>query len=128
MTEAEVVGVYIALRDRRAARKAAFTVDDEKDKGAQEKIEAALLKRFQANGITSLAIKGVGTAYTSSRTSASVADKEAFFNFVKDNDEWALTDIRASKANIELYKEQNQALPPGINYSEEITVNVRRSA
>lgn len=128
MTEAEIVGLYIALRDRRSARKAAFTLDDEKDKASQEKIEAVLLKRFQANGTSSLAVKGVGTAYTSSRTSASVADKDAFFNFVKDNEEWALADIRASKANIEQYREQHQALPPGINFSEEITVNIRRSA
>jgi hypothetical protein len=127
MTEAEGIALYLAVRDRRAQRKKAYQVDDEKDKMVQDKLEANFLAKFQKNGTDSLTVRGVGTAYTSTKTSASVADHEIFMQFIKDNDEWGLLDARALKSAIEVYKEQHQALPPGINWSEEIVVNVRKA-
>jgi hypothetical protein len=127
-TEAEMVAIYLALRDRRDARKAAFKEADAKDLGAQDKIEAMFLKKFQATGTSSMSIKGLGTAFTVDRSSCTVGDKEAFFLFLKENDMWELADIRAAKTNIEQYKEVKQELPPGINWSSETIVNVRRAA
>jgi hypothetical protein len=34
---------------------------------------------------------------------------------------------RVSKAAVEQYKDEHGNLPPGINWREEITINVRRS-
>ena len=127
MTEAEGIALYIAVRDRRAARKADFAAEDAKDVAIQEKLEAVFLERFQRNGTDSMTVHGVGTAYTTNRTSASAADKEIFLDFVKDNNEWGLLDTRPLKSAIETYKQEHGELPPGINWSEEIVVNVRRS-
>jgi hypothetical protein len=34
---------------------------------------------------------------------------------------------RASKSAVEQYRDTNDELPPGLNWREEITVNIRRS-
>lgn len=122
----QLVSLYIKLRDRRAARKRAFEVDDEGDKGKQEKIEGILLKRFQDDGLESVRTTS-GTAYKSVRTTASVADPDQFFSFVLQNELYDLLEKRCSKTVVEQYKEAHQELPPGINYSESVTINVRRS-
>lgn len=128
MTEAEGISLYLAVRERRAERKKAYSEADERDKQIQEKLEAKFLEKFQANGIDSLTVRGVGTAYTTTRVSASVADKDIFLDFVKNNDEFGLLDVRALKSAIEVYKERTNNLPPGVNWSEEIVVNVRKAA
>lgn len=128
MTESEGVSLYLAVRERRAERKKSYTADDEKDVALQDKLEALFLAKFQKSGTDSLTIRGVGTAYTASRCSASVADKEIFLDFIKQNEEWGLLDTRALKSAVEDYKLAHQALPPGINWKEEIVVNVRKAA
>jgi hypothetical protein len=70
-----------------------------------------------------------GTAYTAVRTTASVADREAFMEFVKANEEWSLLEVRASKTAIEQFRDSNNdELPPGVNIRSERVVNIRRSA
>ena len=46
MDDATLVKLFIALRDRRARRKADFQLDDVDDKEKQERIEIEFLKRF----------------------------------------------------------------------------------
>jgi hypothetical protein len=126
MKLADVVQKYIQIRDRRAQRKEAFTQEDAKDKQLQETIEAKLMEVFIATGVDSCKTPA-GTAYTSTKTSATVADKEVYLDFIKQTGEWGLLDVRALKSSIEEYKDKNQALPPGINYREEVSINIRRA-
>lgn len=127
LKDSELVQFYIQLRDRRAQRKAAYENDDAADKGKQEKIEGELLRRFQERGADSVSAKGIGTAYKSVRSTASVADWDSFLDFVKSNDAWELIAHSCSKASVQEFKAANEDLPPGINWREEVTVNVRRS-
>lgn len=122
----KLVEFYIELRDRRAKRKAAYENDDEADKLKQEKIEGMLLQRFREEGIESIK-SAAGTAYTLTRTSATVADGEAFFNYCRENDAWDLVDKRANKTAVVAFRNEYNDLPPGINYSETLTIGVRRS-
>jgi hypothetical protein len=122
----EVVDKYIQLRDKKAAMKKKFDEDVKPVTDAMDQIEAVLLKTFDAAGLDSAKTEK-GTAYVSTRTSASVADKESFLEFVKRTGEWPLIEVRAAKAAIETFKDENQDLPPGINWNEERVVNVRRS-
>ncbi len=121
----QLVKLYIQLRDRRSERKRTYEMEDESDKGKQEKIEGLLLKRFQDDGLESVRTAS-GTAYKTVRTSASVADPDAFFEFVLKNELYDLLEKRCSKTVVEQYKEAHQELPPGINYSECVALNVRR--
>jgi len=127
LNKSEVVETYIKLRDRRAKRKTAYELEDIADKASQEKIEAYLLRDFQETGVDSIKTSA-GTAYKSSRTSATVADWDSFFQgYVVPNQAWEMLEHRVSKDAVSQYKAANEDLPPGINWSETITVNVRRS-
>jgi hypothetical protein len=127
MKVSEVVSHYIALRDQKAAIKAEYDAKVSKIDKTLDTIEAKLLEVFSQTGMDSVRTES-GTAYTSVRSTASVADREVFMNFVKSHGEWPLLEVRASKSGIEQFKELNQDLPPGINWREERVVNIRRSA
>lgn len=127
MKTQQLVDLYIRLRDRRAQRKKAFENDDAADKGHQEKIEHLLMKQFQEEGTTSVSCDA-GTAYTSVKTSATVADWDAIFGFIKEKELWQFLEHRVSKSAVDEYVTEHQELPPGVNMSRAITVNVRRSS
>ena len=126
LDDVSLLKLFIGLRDRRAQRKAAYTDDDSGDKGKQDKIEVEFLKRFQERGIDNVSARSVGTAYMSTRSSVTVADRDAFLNFVKENDAWELLENRANKTAVEQHVEINNDLPPGVNQSVTQVVNFRR--
>lgn len=122
----EVVEKYIKLRDLKARFDA-----DHKDKmapivSAMDKAEAALLATFNEQGIDSAGCE-FGTAYRTTKTSATVADMDAFLEFVKANEAWHMLERRVAKTTVEEYVTANGDLPPGINYSSVVAINVRRS-
>ena len=121
MKMSEVVEKYIALRDEKAALKQ----QSNEIQAKMDVIEAKLLAAFQLVGVDSVKT-AFGTAYTSTRSSASVADKEVFMDFVKDKGEWSLLEVRAAKLSVEQFKEIHGDLPPGLNWSETVVVNVRK--
>ena len=126
LTDDQLVQFYIEIRDKRAAAGNVFKQADAADKAKQERITNLLLQRFQAAGIQSVRTHH-GTAYITSKTSATVADRDAFLNFVRETQAWDFLENRANKTAVQEYKEQHNALPPGINWREELDVNVRVS-
>jgi len=127
MKLSELVGKYIELRDKKSQFKAEYDAKVAKIDDALEKIEGTLLKTFDTAGMDSVKTEA-GTAYTTTRSSASVADKDAFLQHIKANDDWQLMEIRAAKTAVEQYKEANDDLPPGVNWREERVVNIRRNS
>jgi hypothetical protein len=123
----ELVGHYVRLRDKKAEHKAEYDAKVKKIDEALEKIEQKLLALFNESGMESVRTEA-GTAYKSLQTSANVADRDAFFQFVKDNDAFELLEARVSKKAVEEFKAANEELPPGVNWNARFTVNIRRSA
>lgn len=124
----QVIAKYIELRDKRDATKKEMSEKIEKIETAMDKIEVALLSTLQSNGMDSAKTKA-GTAFLASRVSATVADKDTFLGYVIANEEWPLLDIRANKTAVTEFKShKNGDLPPGINWREEVVVQVRRPA
>lgn len=126
MKLSELVAVYIETRDAKASLKAEY---DEKLAPLEDrltKIEAKLLEVFHATGMESVKTEH-GTAYMSTRSTVSVADRDAFMEFIKTGDHWSMMEVRAAKAAVEQYKAANDELPPGVNWKSEIVVNIRRS-
>lgn len=121
-----VVERYIALRDKKAEIKAMHEEELRPVNEAMERLEAAILSGLKAQGSESTRTKA-GTAYISRSVSVTVADKQAFRDFILANEAWELADIRAAKKNIEEYRKDNDDIPPGLNWSEALTVGVRRS-
>lgn len=122
----KLVEGYIKLRDAKATRKAAYEADVAKIETMMAKVEGKLLAYFQESGIESVRTDA-GTAYKSARTSATVADRDAFFEFVREHDAYGMLEARCSKNAVAEWKEANGDLPPGLNWSEEVVVGFRRS-
>jgi phage host-nuclease inhibitor protein Gam len=127
MKLSEAVSIYIKMRDKKAQMKADFDASVAPLTEKMDKLEAKLLDVFNKTGIDSVKTE-FGTAYTTTRVTASVADREIFMTHVKENEEWALLEVRASKTAVEQYRETNNDLPPGVSIREERVVNVRRSS
>ena len=102
------------------------------------------LKTFQARKdewlMAQLAALGVdsvksqhGTVYTSVSESVTVADSEAFFEYVKANDAYHLLERRASKAEVlNMMGDKDNGSrpnspPPGINYVAVKKVCIRKA-
>jgi len=126
LSDASLVQLFIGLRDRRAKRKADYDLDDAGDKDRQNKIETDFLRRFNEQGTDSVSSREFGTAYRSTRSSATVADWDIFFGHVQDNDAWELIERRPSKKAVQEFREANDDMVPGLNWSETQVVNFRR--
>tara|TARA_B100000780_G_scaffold49544_1_gene30739 strand:- start:5610 stop:6011 length:402 start_codon:yes stop_codon:yes gene_type:complete len=118
---------FIELRDRRTRRKADYALDDAGDKQKQDGIEIEFLRRFDDRGIDNVSSREFGTAYRSTRSSATVADRDMFTNYIKEHDAWELADIRVSKSGAVQFREEHDDLIPGTNWSETQVVNFRRT-
>ncbi len=128
MKLSEAVSLYIKLRDQKAQMKADFEASVAPLTEKMDKLEAKLLEVFNQTGMDSVKTE-FGTAYATVRTSASIADRDAFMDFVKANEEWSLLEVRVSKTAVDQYRSANDdELPPGVNVREERVVNIRRSA
>jgi hypothetical protein len=122
----DLVHKYIVLRDKRdsianAAKEKCAKIND-----ALKVAEAAMLAEFQKSGAESVRTPS-GTAYKTTRTSATVGDWDAILEFIQENDAWYMLDKRVNKTGVEQYRQENNDLPPGVKWVEDITINVRRS-
>lgn len=121
----ELVESYIALRDKKAAIKAAY---DSKVASIDEmlrKVEATLLAHFQETGAESVNT-AVGTAYKTTKTQVSTADWDTFLAFVIDHKAWDMVERRPAKNACLEWEEENTTLPPGLNKRVEVTINIMR--
>lgn len=118
---------YVKLRDAKQKlanqTKEKVQVLDE----AMAKIEAVLLAQFNESGIESVKT-AAGTAYKDPKTFATVGDWDAFLTFVRENEAWHLLKHDVVKTGVQEYKAENDdQLPPGVDWREEITIKVRRA-
>lgn len=122
----ELTAMYKRMREIKSAMEKEHKERTAKVNKGMKHIEARLLQFFEESGQTSA--KTVhGTPYISLRETYSVADREVFLDWVKENEAWELLESRVGKAAVEAYKDEHGDLPPGINYSSERKVNVRSS-
>lgn len=122
----ELVGQYVTLRDK---IKASDDAHKEKTRDAREYLEALngkLLERLNEVGGDSVKTKH-GTAYRSTKRSATIADGDVFRTFVRERELFDLVDWRANALAVEDYIQENEAPPPGINFTTVFTVGVRRA-
>jgi len=121
----EVVKGYIKLRDKKNQMK--------KDQGDElrpitEKmtlLENWLLRDLQTRKVESQKT-AEGTAFISTMAAATVKDRDAFFDFVRENNMWDLLENRVSKSVVRDYLEDTGEVVPGVNYQETQVVRIRR--
>lgn len=122
----ELVEKYIKLRDAKSKAVKQFKDKMAKVDSVLTRIEGDILKQFNASGLESARTKS-GTAYKSTRVSATVADWDSTLDFIRENEMWNMLEHRVSKDAVQQYREVHDDLPPGVNWREEVVVNVRRS-
>lgn len=122
----EIVARYIALRDKKAEIKAKYDAEVEAIDAAMNRVENYLLKLMTELGVESIRTSA-GTPYVSRRTSATVADWDAFLDWVQRNGEWSMLERRANKTVVQSWRDEHNDLPPGLNWREERVVNIKRS-
>lgn len=128
MKLSDAVSLYIQLRDQKAQMKADFDAKVAPLQEKMDKLEAKLLEVFNKTGMDSVKTE-FGTAYATVRSTASVADRDIFMDFIKAREEWSLLEVRVNKTAVEQFRAANDdELPPGVNIREERVVNVRRSS
>ena len=122
----ELVEQYVTLRDK---IKASDDAHKEKTRDARDYLEALngkLLERLNEVGGDSVKTKH-GTAYRSTKRSATIADGDLFRTFVREQEQFDLVDWRANALAVADYIEEHEAPPPGVNFSTIFTVGVRRA-
>jgi hypothetical protein len=120
------VGQFVKLRDLKAEL-------EEKHKEELKPINAALdmLKQVMAQGLDQLNVDSAktscGTVSFSSKASAALADKSAFWTYVVTTGQFELLDYKANVTAVKEHIEKNQGnAPPGVNFSVFRDVGVRR--
>lgn len=121
-----IIERYVKLRDKKAQLKAAFDTSVADINTALERCEAVIMQQLDAQGVESIRTD-FGTAFKSVTASATVADWELTLDFIRQNELWDMLEKRVSKASVEQYKLDNNDLPPGINYRQAVSLNVRRA-
>lgn len=126
MKLSEAVELYISLRDKKAEIVAEAKSRTDPIQEKLDSLEVKLLAAFQQAGMDSVKTSA-GTAYTTTRTTMSVADRDSFVSHIREKGLIELLDVRVNKAAAEAYADEHGELPPGINARTERVVNVRRS-
>lgn len=122
----EIIEKYIALRDKKSEMAAAYKEQVAKIDEVLGKLEGALLLKLEDNGMESARCKS-GTVFKSTRSSATVADWDFALDFIQNNKMWNMLERRVNKQAVQQYREEHGDLPPGVNWREEVVVNIRRS-
>lgn len=117
---------FVELRDRIKAEDEAHKVKMRPFRDMLGKLEAALLEQLNLTGQDSAAT-AAGTAYRSKREYCSLEDASAFMRHVIGTEDWDLLDRKANTAACVKFAEENGGdMPPGVKYTSEFTVGVRR--
>jgi hypothetical protein len=130
MTEATAtveqrVQQYVQVRDALKALDEAH----EKKRAPYVELQNALggwLQQFLTNAAATSIKTECGTVYSTTRYSASLADSEAFMNYVITNNKFELMDRRANATAVKDFVKDTGGLPPGCNLTAHVTVGVRR--
>ena len=121
-----IIERYIKLRDKKAQMKAAFDASTADINNAMTRCEQVILEEINSQGVESVRTE-FGTAFKSVTTSVTAADGEMFMQFCIANDRMDMLEKRPNKTAVEEYKAANDDLPPGINYRQAVSLNVRRA-
>lgn len=122
----DLVNQFVRLRDK---LKEADAQHKERTKPARDYLDALsgkLLDRLNTMGGESVKTAH-GTAYRTTRRSATIADGDAFRQFVISSDSFDLVDWRANAGAVDDFIQSEGTPPPGVNFSTAFTVGVRRA-
>jgi hypothetical protein len=127
-TASELIAEFISLRDSKKV--ATDRVSDYMKQTFNDRmfeIQCILGDMLNSLGTDSIKDNDVGIAFKSVSRSVTHADKKAFAEYVLANQAWHLVDWTASKTAVVEQLEAGHPLPPGLNFSAEYVINIRKA-
>ncbi len=120
------VGQFVKLRDLKSEMEARHKEELRPINEAMEGLKGLIAKGMDALNIDS-AKTPCGTASFSTKGSAAIADKSAFWTYVVTTGQFELLDYKANVTAVREHIENNGGnAPPGVNYTTFRDVGVRR--
>jgi hypothetical protein len=126
MTPAELISQYNKIRASRLIIEAEQKALISPYKEAEETIELALLEMLNQNGLQNFKCEE-GTAYKTTHTNTKLVDRNAFLDFVAQSLDFDFFTNSLAKEHVKEYVEKNRHPPPGVEVTETIVVNIRKS-
>ena len=125
-TAQQVVDQMKTIRDKRKQLKAKFDEHDKKLRDQWDRGEAWLMQHMQDTGHRSFKVDGA-TVFTSTVVRYKVPDKDAFKDYLMKTGNLDLAQLSVNKSNMQQHIEEGCLLPPGVDYDEVVSVNIRKS-
>lgn len=122
---AKRVEQYVALRDEIKRRDDAHKDEMKPFRELLDKFNGELLTALNEVNGNSVSTSA-GTVYRTEKKSATLADPEAFMQFVVNSQMFDLLDRRANVTAVTDFLNDHGQLPPGVNYSTTYVAGVRR--
>ncbi len=119
------IGQYIEVRDALKRVEEKYDLERKPLQELQETLAGIIRTFMDANNLENLKTSS-GTAYTSVRYTASLADPEAFMEFVRRSGKFELMDRKANATAVRDFVKENNGLPAGCNLNAVQTLGVRR--
>lgn len=122
---AQRLEAFIRTRAKRKALGQLFEVEDKPLKELETLLGAWLQKYLLDNGLDNIKTK-VGTAFLTTKTTASLKDPDEFMKFVIANQRFDLMDRKANTTAVRDFLKEKGELPPGANLSSFQTIGVHK--
>jgi hypothetical protein len=123
---ANLIDKFVALRDRKRELEQRHEEELKPFTQIMDEIASQLLTHMQQMNVDHVATPG-GTAYQTTKRSASIRDKQAFKQYVVETGAFDMLDWKANATAVfKFIEDNNGSAPPGINPSSRTAVNVRR--
>ena len=119
------VGNYVKLRDKIKELDDAHKKLMAPYRETLEQLNGMLLDHLNTVGIDN-AKTAAGTVYKTEKKSATLADKELFWNYILLTQNFDLLDYKANVVGVAAFIANNNQVPPGVNWTTSLEVGVRR--
>jgi hypothetical protein len=119
------VAQYVQLRDIIKQEEKEFKERIAPKKEMLATLENVLLSMLKATNQQNAKTKA-GTVYRYTESSATIYDGAAFRRHVIGTEAWDLVDWRANKTAVAEFIKTTEVPPPGVNFSQMLTVGVNR--
>lgn len=122
-----LVGAYINIRDDLNKLRAEFQEKEKEHKSAMKRVEAEILKLCHEQGVESFKTAH-GTAFKKKKDFIKVENWDAALDYILTNDlKHMLTKSVQKTAAKEFMEENNNQLPPGLEYGAITEIGIRRN-
>jgi hypothetical protein len=125
VTVDSVIRAYMKLRAQRDVIEAETKEKLSLVKANMGKLEAWLMAKADADGVTSFKTDH-GTAFLTTTDFANVEDWDAVLSFIKQEDAFDMLERRVSKTAVRAYIDATKAVPPGVKYGTKLDINIRK--